>query len=186
MGADGLGRPSRRRPHVGDGERARVGRDDGALSKHGVQAPEQLVLLLAVFGNGLDHQVANLKLRESPGLTNPAHHRVSFLGGGLALLDACVEEGAHLAHAGFHGRGVGLEHHRFLAAPGADDGDVRPHRSQTDDAYLLNLHEILLSIITGGTFSPPGVRSFRVLFSLMILRRGAVAHLQSFRMRVSL
>ena len=182
MSADGIGGPPRRRPHVGDGERARVGSDDGAPVQHGVQAPEQLVLLLAVFGDGLDHQVAIPESRERPGLADPAQHRVPLLGRGLSLLHTCVKESAHPAHPCLHGLRVRLEHGRLLAAPGAYDGDVRTHRPQTDDAYLINLHGILPSFFMSEARFPAWILAVSDrIFSMKFLRRGAVAHLQSVR-----
>ena len=187
MGADCPGGPPRRRPHVGDGERARVGRDDGAFAQDGVQAPEELVLLLAVFGDGLDHQVAIPESRERPGLRDPAQHRVPLLGRGLSLLHTCVQESAHPAHPCLHGLRVRLEHGRLLAAPGAYDGDVRTHRPQTDDAYLINLHGILPSFFMSEARFPAWILAVSDrIFSMKFLRRGAVAHLQSVRTWVSL
>jgi hypothetical protein len=127
-----LGAPGARRD-LGDGDRARVRREDRPVAGEAVEVGEDLELEVAVLGRGLDHE-RRVGRRAEVGARREAAER-GVAGGAVegALLHLPLQvllDG--LAAAGE--RGVAdVEHGHVEAALGEDVGDAVPHLAGADD-----------------------------------------------------
>ena len=141
MEADNLLGSTRTHRYVDDGNRRRVGGQDGLGGRdHPVQLGEHLGLESKVLDDGLDDQVTVGEIGEIGGERQVAECGRMPILVELAPLERPTQRALDPRPAALSGGSVDFAHDRRQPGLGHDLGHAAAHLSSAHDAYLLNAH----------------------------------------------
>jgi len=118
-----------------------VGGQDGLVATDAVERAEELLLDAQVLHHRLDHQLAELQLRQLGDAPHAAEGGVTLVPGELALVDLAAEGLLQAGQTGVGAGGRAAADHHLETRPCRHLGDALAHQPGPDDPNALDVHE---------------------------------------------